>query len=48
LIQILSINTCGTGTAGLGGGKRGGINRIRREPDGEKAVSGNADTASSG
>ena len=30
---------------GLGGGKRDGINRIRREPDGEKAVSGNADTA---
>jgi hypothetical protein len=45
LIQILSINACGTGTAGLGGGKGRGINRLWPGAGSEKAASDCADTA---
>jgi hypothetical protein len=45
LIQILSINACGTGTAGVGEGKGDGINRLWPAPNREKAASDCADTA---
>jgi hypothetical protein len=45
LIQILSINACGTGTAGIGEAKGRGINRLWPVPDSEKAASDCADTA---
>jgi hypothetical protein len=45
LIQILSINAWGTGTAGVGDGKGRRINRLWAVPDSEKAASDCADTA---
>ncbi|WFU19664.1 hypothetical protein [Bradyrhizobium sp. CB3481] len=45
LIQILSINACGAGTAGVGDGKADGINRLWPVPNSEKAASDRADTA---
>jgi hypothetical protein len=46
LIQILAINVRGAGTAGVGCESTRLVNRIRPRPGSEKAVSGNADTAS--